>query len=219
MLQSGSQMLIAAADPANHFFWLASRSVGLVAIGLLSFSVSLGLLVSGRLSEKPGRKRTLIVLHETGSMLALALIAAHGALLLGDNYLSPSWYELVFPFAISYKPVSTGIGIIGAWIVVLLGLSFYIRRYVGAAVWAKLHRFVLAAWVLSMFHAIGSGTDMSSLSMKIYILLQAVVVSVLLIARLIPYKSKEKRAVSRSVNKLKRTHALYVHAGDPGGGK
>ncbi len=200
---SSLSVSVSAIDPADHFYWIASRSIGIVAMGLLTLSVVLGLLASGRLSEKPGRKRVFVVVHEVSAVLSMILLVAHGALLLGDNYLSPSVHELLFPFAMSYRPVWTGLGIVGGWIALILGLSFYMRRRIGATVWLKLHRFILIAWLLGMVHAVGAGTDMTNPLMRIYLLAQGVAVTTVLIARLLPRGSK-RRVARRGVAQAER---------------
>ncbi|MEA2294994.1 MAG: hypothetical protein QOE86_2633 [Solirubrobacteraceae bacterium] len=51
------------------------------------------------------------------------------------------------------------IGIIAGWALVVLGLSYYARRRIGAARWRKLHRFTSVAWIAAIAHALGEGTD------------------------------------------------------------
>ena len=77
------------ADPTQHLFWLASRSVGIVALLLVAASVGLGLAMASRLMPGPGAPARAKSLHEALALAALIAIAAHGALLLGDSYLRP----------------------------------------------------------------------------------------------------------------------------------
>ena len=42
---------------------------------------------------------------------------------------------------------------------VLLGLSFYARRWIGTRRWRSVHRFTLLAWWLGVIHSLGEGTD------------------------------------------------------------
>ncbi len=51
------------------------------------------------------------------------------------------------------------LGIIGGWSLILLGLSYYARRTIGAKRWRKLHRFTALAWLAGLVHALGEGTD------------------------------------------------------------
>ena len=96
------------------------------------------------------------------TLTSLGAITGHGLLLLGDPYLHPGIAGIALPFALPTQPVWTGIGIIGAWMAALLGLSYYARRWIGIAAWRWLHRWTLLAYVLSLGHTIGSGSDAQS---------------------------------------------------------
>jgi sulfoxide reductase heme-binding subunit YedZ len=151
-----------STDLSQHFFWLASRALGIAAIVLLSAAVVCGLALSGRFSNRPGGAARWKTLHEALTLTALGTIACHGLALLGDPYLSPSLGQITLPFTLPVQPVWTGLGIIGGWLAAALGLSYYIRRWIGTARWRKLHRWTLLAWGLSVVHTIGLGTDARS---------------------------------------------------------
>ena len=153
---------MSGADPTEHVFWLASRAVGVVAMILLSASVALGLLLSGRTIRRPGAPAWLKHLHEATALTALVAIVAHGALLIGDDFLRPGVAGVVLPFHLAGQPVWTGVGVVAGWLAVLLGLSFYARRRIGVGVWRWLHRWTLAAYLLALAHALGSGSDSGS---------------------------------------------------------
>lgn len=155
-------MSAAAADPGQHVFWLASRATGVVALVLVAVSVGLGLALSGRLMRRPGAPASLKTVHEAAALTSLILIAAHGALLLGDDYLRPGLAGILLPFQMADQPAWTGVGIIAGWLAMILGLSFYARRWIGAKAWRWLHRWTLAVYVLGLAHALGSGTDARS---------------------------------------------------------
>ena len=143
-----------------HLFWITSRAAGTAAIVLANATTSVGLAMGGRLVR--GRRATdLRALHETLSLACLAAIAVHGVALLGDRFLHPGLLDIAIPFVGRYRPLWTGLGIGAGWLLALLGLSYYARRRVGAARWRRLHRWTALAWVLSVVHVIGSGTDMA----------------------------------------------------------
>lgn len=148
-----------ATDPSQQVFWLASRALGIVALILLSLSVSLGLAMSGRLLRRPGLPATLKRYHEAFTLTTLGLIAAHAGVLLLDGYLRPSLAGVTFPFALGYRPFWTGLGGIGAWLALILAGSFHVRRWIGVKTWRWLHRWTLAVYVLALAHALGAGTD------------------------------------------------------------
>lgn len=149
-------------DPSHQIFWFASRSLGLVAIGMLGISVAVGLAMSGRLMRRPGMTAKIRRFHEASTLVTLGLIVAHGGVLLFDSYLRPGLAGITLPFAIGYRPVYTGLGIIAGWLAAILGLSFYARRRIGASTWRKLHRFTIVAYLLALVHVVGAGTNGTS---------------------------------------------------------
>jgi methionine sulfoxide reductase heme-binding subunit len=146
----------------HQLFWFASRAFGIAAIEMLGVSVAIGLTMSGRLIRRPGIGAKLRRFHEASTLVTLGLIVAHGGLLLFDTYLRPGLAGITLPFALSYRPVFTGLGIIGGWLAAILGLSFYARRRIGARTWRKLHRLTIVAYLLALAHVVGAGTDGTS---------------------------------------------------------
>jgi methionine sulfoxide reductase heme-binding subunit len=148
------------AAPSNYVWWLAGRSAGIVALLLATSSVILGLAMAARLI--PTRRRADAVrLHQHLALLSLAAIAAHGALIAADPWLKAGARGIFVPLAIGYRPVWTGLGIVGGYLAAILGLSFYVRRMIGARLWRRMHRFTVGVYLLGLVHALGSGTDAS----------------------------------------------------------
>ncbi len=166
-----------------HLFWITSRSAGIVALVAASLTVSLGLLMSTKLLKK--RRPDLLATHEILSLSAIAAIAVHGVALLGDSFMHPSIIDISVPFASSYKTVWTTLGIVAGWGIVLLGLSYYARRLIGAARWRKLHRLTALVWLVGLVHALGEGTDAGQLWFLVMIALVVVPALGLLAVRLL----------------------------------
>lgn len=152
-------------DPTQQVFWLASRAVGIVALALMAISVSVGLAMAGKLARRPGWPAKLKRFHEASMLVTLGLIAAHGGLLLFDGYLRPGLSGITLPFALGYRPAFTGIGVIAGWLAAILGLSFYVRKWIGAKTWRWLHRFTIVVYLLALGHVVGAGTDAKSIWM------------------------------------------------------
>ena len=140
-----------------HLFWITSRAAGFTALIVSSLAVSVGLLLSTKLAK--GRVSDLRVAHEILSMSALAAIVVHGVTLIGDQYLHPSVLDIAVPFVSGYKSFWTSLGIVGGWGLLILGLSYYARRFIGGVRWRKLHRFTALAWLAGLAHSLGEGTD------------------------------------------------------------
>lgn len=146
-------------QPIDYVWWLVSRAAGVVALVLISLSVVMGLAMTTKLLQRPGLKRKVMKLHEHVALSALAAIGAHGFALLGDHWLKPGLKGIVVPFAMSYRPQFTGLGILAGYLTLLMGPSFYLRRRIGARRWRQLHRLIWLVWLASAVHALGAGTD------------------------------------------------------------
>jgi sulfoxide reductase heme-binding subunit YedZ len=144
-------------NPTPHLFWITSRAAGTAALVLASLAVCLGLLMSTKLLR--GRVADLRVTHEVLSLATIVAIVVHAGALLGDKFLHPSIADITIPFASSYKTAWMSIGILAGWATLLLGLSYYARRVIGARRWRSLHRFTALAWLAGLVHALGMGTD------------------------------------------------------------
>ena len=181
----------------EHIWWLASRASGLVALGLITASVALGLLMSGKLMRKPGRARTLVALHEQLALAGLLAIAVHGITLLGDAFLHPGLKGILIPGSIDYRPLWVGLGIGAGYLAAALGLSFYARRSIGPRLWRKAHRATIVVYVLSVLHTLGAGTDASTPWLRWWLYLTAPVIAGLLGIRMTEPWRRKRRAAAR----------------------
>ena len=152
---------------------------------MASFSVILGLAMAGKLARRPGGARRLRDLHQHAAIATLVAVGVHGLALLGDAWMHPSVAAIVVPFQLSYRPVATGIGIIAAYGMAVLGLSFYGRRTFGARLWRKAHRLTIAFWALAAVHALTAGTDVSTVWMQAILGGSTAVIAVLFAARVL----------------------------------
>jgi methionine sulfoxide reductase heme-binding subunit len=146
-------------NPGPHLFWITSRAAGTVALVTASLSVGLGLMMAARMLKGRGQSGDWRVLHESLALATLAALAVHALSLLGDRYMHPSLLDIALPFHWNYRAGWTALGIVGGWMLLLLGVSYYARRRIGAQRWRRLHRWTALAWVFGVFHALGSGSD------------------------------------------------------------
>jgi methionine sulfoxide reductase heme-binding subunit len=182
------------ASPLRYLWWLVSDASGIVALVLVSVSVLLGLAMAARAISNPQRRRSAARLHEHLALAALAAVAAHGLALLGDQWLKPGWRGIAVPFALSYKPAFTGIGIVAGYLAMLVGPTFYVRRRIGVRRWRTLHRATVIVWMLSVGHALGAGSDASRLWLRALVLAPVAPIVYLLVVRIFPSRP---RAVAR----------------------
>ena len=169
-------------DPVDYAWWLSSRAAGVVAFVLIALSVLIGLAMANRLV----RGKTVVKLHEHMALAGLVAIAVHGITLLGDSWLNPGFKGLLVPFAMDYKPLFTGLGILGGYLAAFLGLTFYARRRIGAKRWRKLHRLTVLTYLLAVVHTLGAGTDASAPWMRAVMLATGAPIVFLFLLRVLP---------------------------------
>jgi len=182
----------------DHIWWLASRASGLVALGLITASVVLGLVMSGRIMRKPGRAAKLLAIHEQLALGGLLAIAIHGITLLGDAFLNPGVRGILVPGLIDYRPLWVGLGIGSGYLGAALGLSYYGRRRIGPRLWRKAHRATIVVYVLAVLHTLGAGTDASTPWLRWWLLLTVPLVAILLAVRMTEPLRRRRRAALRS---------------------
>jgi predicted ferric reductase len=140
-------------------YWYLSRAAGLVAYLLLWGSVIWGLLLSSKLIKGCVKPAVLLDAHQFLSSLALGFALFHGLILLGDRYLSLPLSAILAPFAGSYKPALLAAGQIALWLSLLLMLSFYARKRLGAERWRALHYASFVAYGAALVHAVLIGSE------------------------------------------------------------
>jgi sulfoxide reductase heme-binding subunit YedZ len=136
-----------------------------------------------------------MAIHEQTALAGLIAIGVHGVTLLGDPWLKPGLAGISVPFLIDYRTLFTGFGILAGWVAVLLGMSFYFRRRIGAARWRRMHRATVVVYVLGLVHTIGAGTDASTPWMRWFMALTAIPVAVLFLYRVSGARTAPRPAV------------------------
>lgn len=139
--------------------WYAARAGGMLAYLLLSASVCLGLLMSGKANPKRWPKFALEDVHRFVGILAGVFVAIHGGALLLDSFVPFSLSQVLVPGTSSYRPLAVGFGVVAAELLVALAISNHYRRQIPHGVWRRLHMLNFAVWALALVHGVTAGTD------------------------------------------------------------
>ncbi len=142
--------------------WMLARAAGLVAFGILTLSVWLGLAMSTRIVP-PKRRPRLLGWHRTLAWTGLAAIGLHVVALLADPTLHFGLASALVPFASPWRPAAVAGGVLAGWLALALAASFRMRRVLGQKGWRRLHYASFGAFVLALCHALASGTDLAGL--------------------------------------------------------
>ena len=178
---------------STHGWWIVSRSSGIVAFVLVTISVLLGLTMAGKPVRDPQFTKNLRAVHEQTALAGLVAIVVHGFAILADPWLKPGITGVAIPFTLGVHTFWTGLGVIAAYLAMLLGLSFYLRRQIGARLWRQAHRATIVVYVLGLFHALGAGSDTGSPLFLLWMVGTAVPIAILFVYRLGAARRAERR--------------------------
>ncbi len=146
-------------------YWYLSRSSAVAAYGLLWLSMVFGLLMTNRMARLWPGGPGAFDLHQHTSLLGLAFAIFHALILLGDRYISATLAQVLIPFGYSgYEPLWVGLGQLSLYGMAIVGLSFYIKQWIGRTMWRVIHFISFAIWLLSLLHALFSGSDIELLN-------------------------------------------------------
>lgn len=175
---------IAVDRPDSPALWNLARVAGLTAYLALTTVVALGLLVStGALDRWIARARCL-ELHRWLSAAMLALVAIHGLAFVGDRVARFDVLDVLVPFLAPYRPVAVGIGVLSAYLLLVVHASATLRVSLGQRAFRALHILSFPAFWLISAHGILAGSDAHRLGMRAIYLGCAGLVLALTVVRL-----------------------------------
>jgi sulfoxide reductase heme-binding subunit YedZ len=138
--------------------WYVARAGGILAYVLLSGSVILGLLLSGRAKLPAWPRFALEDIHRFVGLLAGTFIVIHVSALLVDSYVPFSLTDILVPGTAPYRPISVAFGVIAAELLVALALTNHYRT-LSHRFWRGAHYLNFAVWLLALVHGIAAGSD------------------------------------------------------------
>jgi len=143
--------------------WYAARAAGVAAYVLLTAVVCLGMTMAGKKHFKYWPKFALEDVHRFGGLLVGSFVAVHVVTIALDAYLPFSLTALTVPFAASYRPLFTALGIVAAELLLALAVTNRYRDRLSYRFWRRAHYLNLPVWAAATLHGLGSGTDRSTL--------------------------------------------------------
>ncbi|MBK8024528.1 MAG: ferric reductase-like transmembrane domain-containing protein [Chloroflexi bacterium] len=201
------------ADDAK-LVWHLIRSSGIVAYLLLSAATLWGLLVSSQMIKTWSPGPVSMALHSTLSWMALLLSLTHAVLLLFDDYLRFAVHEILIPFIGPYRPEAVGLGTLAFWLIILVTLSFPLKKRIGQAMWKRLHYLSYAGFGMVSAHGLLAGTDGESIGLRVMVGASVVAVLLLLGIRMGRDQAKDE-ASARTAPRGRRETASAPPAAGP----
>jgi predicted ferric reductase len=140
--------------------WDVARAGGFTAYILLGLAVALGLALSMKWQSASKWPRIINnELHNFLTLLALVFTTVHVLAVWVDPYTNFGWKEVFIPFLTHYRTIWMSLGIVSLYLGIAVGISTWIRPFIGYAWWRRLHYLTLALYILVTVHSIMTGSD------------------------------------------------------------
>jgi methionine sulfoxide reductase heme-binding subunit len=143
--------------------WYATRATGLVTMLLLTASVLLGILTTGRFAGGSWPRFLTVGLHRNLSLLTVVFLALHVGTTVVDQFVSIPLTAAFIPFTSSYKTFWLGLGAVALDLLVALVATSLIRNRLGLRAWRWVHWAAYICWPVALVHGLGAGTDRGTL--------------------------------------------------------
>jgi predicted ferric reductase len=153
--------------------WYVARAGGMVAFGLLTASVLLGIVLAGRKTLPRWPRFAVEDVHRFAGTLTWTFVGVHIAGLLVDTYIGFSLGQVLIPFTSSYRRVATAAGIVGAELLAAIGLANRLKDRIPHAFWRSAHYLNFVVWALALGHGITAGSDTHAGSARLVYLVSA----------------------------------------------
>jgi predicted ferric reductase len=149
------------ATNSVHTTWYITRAAGWVAYFLLWFSMVWGLAIPTKFFERFISPTFAVDFHEYLSLLAIGFVILHVSVLLFDQFLPFTLAQIFIPFLSTYRPLWVGLGVIGAYLSLLVTITFYLRKRIGQKKFKAIHTLSIAGYLGVVLHAFFAGSDSS----------------------------------------------------------
>lgn len=156
--------------------WYVARASGMVAFALLTTTVALGLVMSGRARLRRWPRFAVEDVHRFASLLTWSFVGIHALALLADSYLPFSLADVVVPGIAPYRPLATALGVLAAELLAALALANLLRTRIPYRLWRRTHYLNFAVWLLALGHGVTSGSDSDTAwALGLYVLAASVI--------------------------------------------
>lgn len=165
----------------NPWAWYFSRASGLISFALLYVSIFLVLTIRIPFLRKFFAPAHALNAHGWIALQATILALLHGLILTLDKFLNFSLTNVLIPFTSPYEKTLVALGTIGFYLMLLLVVTSYARKYMSFKAWRTIHFFNIGLYFIVFVHALYLGTDLKiSLVRNIFIAANSILVLLML---------------------------------------
>jgi len=130
---------------------------------LLTASVLLGLLTTGRFTGEGWPRFLNVGLHRNISLLTVTFVTLHVGTTVIDTFTSIPVTAAFIPFVSSYKTFWLGLGAVALDLLIALVATSLIRNRLGLRAWRWVHWAAYVCWPVALVHGLGAGTDRNTI--------------------------------------------------------
>jgi methionine sulfoxide reductase heme-binding subunit len=179
LLYATDQILPASTDrQAELRFWLAARATGVVAFGLLTLQVLIGLVMSHPHNKATWKlSKRVFPWHDHIWVFVMAFLAAHVLSLVVDSKSGVDVVGAFIPGMSRYRSSPVALGTLALYAFVVTAVSARWTKLLPAGAWLSLHRLAALIFWLSWLHGVLAGTDTPAL-LAFYIVAAVLVIAV-----------------------------------------
>lgn len=196
---AGATHLQSATTTSMTAFSLAhlTRAAAVTGYLALTLAVALGLLRS--IAGQRGWRVTWLLddVHQFISVLAVALVALHLAMLALDPLLPFAPIMLLLPIGDPARPLAHALAALALYALIVVSLSSWLRRRLPRAFWLQLHALSFVAFQASTFHGLFAGTDSVHPWMRALYIACAAAITLLVFVRLVMPAPSRRAASAR----------------------
>lgn len=152
----------------DQFYWYATRSAGVLALGCALLAILLGLALASRVfGAKPGYP-WLLDLHRFVSGVSVLFLAVHMLTLWADDFVTFGLAELLIPGRSSTQTAAVNWGVYSAWGLGVIQLSSLLKSQLPKQVWRSIHLGSYLVAVTGTVHAYKAGSDIDNLVLVVF---------------------------------------------------
>jgi sulfoxide reductase heme-binding subunit YedZ len=177
--------------------WFIIRGSGIVAFALLSTSLLWGLMVSTKVFGRAIKAKGLQWLHESLGLAAVLATVIHLVSLSMDEYIDFSWADILIPGFTEWRPLAAALGGVAFWSLLVVALSFYVKKWIGQNVWRSIHYLSFGTFVAALLHGVFSGTDTANPWVAAMYLASTVLVVLLTAIRIISSREPKRQTAAK----------------------
>ncbi len=162
-----------------------SSYAGLVAVGLLTLNILVGLLLSVKYNPVrrwPHRRINTFKIHNWTAYFALAACALHPVILLFSSTAHFGVVDIVYPVHAPKQPTVNVFGALALYVLIFIVVTSYYRIEIGRLWWKRMHFATYAMFVLYAIHSILTDPNLKDLPIdpldgeKVYVELCVIIV-------------------------------------------